>query len=91
MLVKKKEMTRVMVDNVLTPVTVVEVLSQQVVRHKTEEKDGYTALVVAVMNTKGRQLRLKEFNINPDALESFPVGHVFTSELFEADKKVAVQ
>jgi ribosomal protein L3 len=35
-----------MINDKLTPVTVVQVVPQKVIRHKTQDKDGYAALVV---------------------------------------------
>lgn len=42
----KKEMTRLWVDGAYVPVTLLHVPDQEVVRYKTEEKDGYSALVL---------------------------------------------
>jgi ribosomal protein L3 len=42
----KKEMTRLWVDGAYVPVTLLQVPHQEVVRYKTEEKDGYSALVL---------------------------------------------
>ncbi len=43
---KKQEMTRIWKNNIFVPVTLVTLLPQEVVRMKTEEKDGYKAVVV---------------------------------------------
>lgn len=61
------------VNEKLTAVTIVEVVPQKVIRHKTQEKDGYTALVVGVVGKNDTYLKQKEFNISPELLESFPV------------------
>jgi len=45
-LAKKREMTRVYVDGKMVPVTILEVVPQEVVRLKTQDKDGYDAVVV---------------------------------------------
>ena len=82
LIVKKKEMTRVMVWETLTPVTIVEIVPQRVIRHKTQDKDGYTALVVWVVGKNDTYRKQKEFNIAPELLESFPVWYVFDDSLF---------
>lgn len=91
LIVKKKEMTSVPVNEKLTAVTVVEIVPQKVIRHKTQEKDGYTALVVGVVGKNDTYLKQKEFNISPDLLESFPVWYVFDETLFEDGSDIAVQ
>jgi ribosomal protein L3 len=66
-------MTRVLIDGVLTPVTIVELLSQKVIRHKTQDRDGYDALVVGVIGKNDTYKKQKEFNISAELLESYPV------------------
>lgn len=91
LIVKKKEMTSVPVNEKLTAVTIVEIVPQKVIRHKTQEKDGYTALVVGVVGKNDNYLKQKEFNISPELLESFPVWYVFDETLFEDGTTIAVQ
>ncbi|AKH32836.1 50S ribosomal protein L3 [candidate division SR1 bacterium Aalborg_AAW-1] len=91
LIVKKKEMTSVPVNEKLTAVTIVEVVPQKVIRHKTQEKDGYTALVVGIVGKNDTYLKQKEFNISPELLESFPVGYVFDETLFDDGSMIAVQ
>lgn len=77
-------MTRVVINDKLTPVTIVSILPQEVVRQKTEEKDGYTALVVGIKDKKGETYKKqKEFNIDPSLLASFPAGQLLNESLFE--------
>lgn len=45
---KKKEMTQLWIDGAYVPVTLVQIPEQEVVRYKTQEKDGYEALVIGV-------------------------------------------
>lgn len=66
-------MTSVPVNEKMTAVTIVEVVPQKVIRHKTQEKDGYDALVVGVVGKNDTYLKQKEFNISSELLESFPV------------------
>jgi large subunit ribosomal protein L3 len=46
LVVSKKEMTRMWIDGKMVPVTLVEVLPQKVLRYKTNDKDGYQAVVI---------------------------------------------
>ena len=47
-MVSKKEMTRLRVDGKMTPVTLVEILPQKILRYKTADRDGYQAVVIGV-------------------------------------------
>lgn len=91
LIVKKKEMTSVPVNEKMTAVTIVEVVPQKVIRHKTQEKDGYDALVVGVVGKNDTYLKQKEFNISSELLESFPVWYVFDETLFDDGGVIAVQ
>lgn len=84
-------MTRVLVDGVLSPVTIVELLNQKVIRHKTQEKDGYTALIVGVIGKNDTYKKQKEFNITPDLLESYPVWYVFDETIFDGVSELSLQ
>ena len=46
-LLRKKEMTKLWVGDIPTPVTLLQVVPQEVVRLKTVENDGYAAVVLA--------------------------------------------
>jgi large subunit ribosomal protein L3 len=48
LLVKKQEMTKIWNNNQFVPVTIAQIVPQEVVRMKTLEKDGYQAVVVGV-------------------------------------------
>ena len=56
---KKLEMTRVIHNGVFTPVTLVAVPKTDIVQVKTEETDGYSAVVVRM--TDGKKETLREF------------------------------
>lgn len=61
------------------PATLVKVATQEVIRHKTIEKDGYTAVVVGVEKKeldkpKGQKVSyrlVQEYRVAPEILESF--------------------
>lgn len=84
-------MTRVMIDGKLTPVTVVQLVPQKVIRHKTQAKDWYDALVVWVVGKNDSYTKQKEFNISSDRLESFPAWYVFDGSFVDDVKSVAIQ
>jgi ribosomal protein L3 len=44
----KQEMTRVWKDDKQIPVTLIKVVNQEVIRYKTVEQDGYSAVVVGL-------------------------------------------
>lgn len=46
LILKKQEMTRLWVDDKQVPVTLLKLIPQEIIRYKTLEKDGYTAVVV---------------------------------------------
>lgn len=69
-LARKIEMTRVIKDDKFVPVTLLEVPTIQVVGYKTEEKDGYSAIVVGIVKKelvklgKGKNaLNTKDFSV----------------------------
>ncbi len=55
---KKLEMTRVIHNGTFTPVTLIKVPTLTVAQVKTEENDGYTAIVIAM--TEGKRVTLRE-------------------------------
>jgi len=77
LIVKKKGMTKIRVDGDFVSVTMVQVLPQEVLRYKTQEKDGYAALVMGIekkSNTTKGKLPYKsivEFDID----DSFVTNH----------------
>lgn len=84
-------MTRVMINDKLTPVTILQVVPQKVIRHKTQDKDWYTALVVGVTGKNDQYLKQKEFNVSSDLLSSFPAWYVFDDSFVSDVKSFAVQ
>lgn len=48
LLVAKKEMTKIWVEDKFLPVTLVKVFPQEIIRYKDASKDGYTAAVIGV-------------------------------------------
>jgi ribosomal protein L3 len=85
-------MMKIWVDSVFTPVTLVKVLPQEVLRYKTLEKDGYAAVVVGVeKKPEDKKLRknelpfskLVEFSINDSFVEKYKEGDVLDATALE--------
>ena len=60
LVVRKKEMTKLWVDGAYMSATMLELVPQELVRYKSEEKDGYVAAVVGV---EKKELKEKEKGI----------------------------
>jgi large subunit ribosomal protein L3 len=101
---KKSGMSRLFLeDGESVPVTAVSVCGNFVAGIKTEEKNGYNALLVSKTKksnnlNKSKSEFFKKININPgsltefksDDLESYEVGKHLTAELFEVGQYVDV-
>ncbi|HRU49982.1 MAG TPA: 50S ribosomal protein L3 [Candidatus Absconditabacterales bacterium] len=97
LIVSKKEMTRVWKDGKMIPVTVVKVLPQELLRYKTTEKDGYSAVVVGVNKKetnkeKGQKVKYSmtvEFkNIDDDFVNNYKSGSVLDINLLEGVNEI---
>lgn len=65
LIVAKKEMTKMWIDNNFVPVTLVQLIPQEIVRYKTQEKDGYVSAVIGVekkelKKDKGQKIKFKK-------------------------------
>lgn len=65
-------MTRLWIDNRFVPVTLAVAVEQRVVRHKTEEKDGYSALVIEIIG-ETKEPSLTEIRVDAVDLQTYPV------------------
>ena len=98
-MVAKKEMTRVWVDGKMVPVTLVEVLPQKILRYKTADKDGYSAVVIGVneketKKEKGQKLaydEVVEFKVDETFVSANEVGKVLDTSLIEGVETFAVK
>lgn len=70
------------IDGRFVAVTLASVVSQRVVRHKTEQKDKYTALVLEVQG-HAKKPHLHEIRVDSAALETYPVGATLAPTLLE--------
>ncbi len=77
---KKLEMTRVLHNGKFTPVTLIRVPTLTVAQVKTEEIDGYTALVIAM--TEGKRITLREVP-HTGVLENLVKGDEISLDLLE--------
>ncbi|MDR0650667.1 MAG: 50S ribosomal protein L3 [Candidatus Peribacteria bacterium] len=99
MVVSKKEMTRIRQDGKMVPVTLVEILPQKVLRYKTADKDGYSAVVIGVNETethkeKGKKLTydtVTEFKVDDTFVSANEVGKVLDNSLIEGVTSFAVK
>lgn len=79
---KKQEMTRLWINNRFVPVTLAVALPQRVLRHKTQENDGYSALVLEIQ-TGNKAPELAEIRVDEADLATFPVGAPLEISLLE--------
>ena len=97
---KKLGMTQIFLeDGSRVPVTVVAVGGNTVTAHRTEERDGYTALQVGFEEQKASRMtkadlgrfkaaevsprkQVREFRVQTESLEKYPVGSDISLDLF---------
>ncbi|MDR0608459.1 MAG: 50S ribosomal protein L3 [Candidatus Peribacteria bacterium] len=99
LVVAKKEMTRIWQEGKMTPVTLVEILPQKVLRYKTADRDGYNAVVVGVNETetkkeKGQKLaydKVVEFNVDEKFQSTYETGAALDLAFLEGIETVAVK
>jgi large subunit ribosomal protein L3 len=87
-------MTRLRVDGNMIPVTLLAVLPQEIIRYKSQDKDGYDAVVVGVdkkskdkKSTYGTTL---EFSFDDDFAAAYQAGTALTADLFKDVEAVTV-
>jgi len=89
----KQDMTSLLLENKMEAVTLLKFLDQEIIRLKTEEKDGYNAVVIgAVKKEKDGKVSyryIKEFKV--DALEWYNVGDKISMEQLNNIDKVTIK
>lgn len=100
LLVTKKEMTKIWVEDKFLPVTLVKVLPQEIIRYKDMSKDGYTAAVVGVGKKTSKQTKkwtekveyamVTELKVDDDFVKTHEVGKTLDSALLEWTKEVTI-
>ena len=80
-MVRKKEMTKLWINDAHVAVTLLQLVPQEVVRYKTEEKDGYEAVVLA--GGKKELSKEKGQKISYAWMKEFPASDVFKGKFSE--------
>lgn len=96
--VAKQEMTKMWIDDKFVVVTLAKVLPQEIIRYKTQEKDGYIAAVVGVekkelKKEKGQKLTysmVAEFPVDEAFVSANEAGKVLDASLLEGIASLAV-
>ena len=89
-------MTKIWINDAFVAVTLVKVLPQEIIRYKTEEKDGYVAAVVGVekkelptkKGTKTSYVTISEFKVSPEFIAANEAGKVLTADFVEGTEFV---
>lgn len=98
LIVAKKEMTKMWIEDNFVPVTLVQLVPQEIVRYKTQEKDGYVSAVVGVekkelKKDKGQKIRYKkiqEYRVDDAFVSAHQTGSVLDLALLEGVTQVDV-
>ena len=96
--VAKQEMTKMWIDDKFVAVTLAKVLPQEIIRYKTQERDGYSAVVVGVEKKelnkeKGQKLvydMVTEFPIDESLASAYEAGKSFDVSLLEGVSSLTV-
>ncbi len=95
LLLKKAEMTKLWVDGKHVPVTLLSLLSQEVIKHRTVELDWYSAVVVWVWKKEKWDKivydKIMEFRVAPSELSNFEVWSSLDLSLLEWVDKVVLK
>ncbi len=97
-MVRKKEMTKLWIGDAHVAVTLLQLVPQEVVRYKTEEKDGYEAVVLAggkkeLSKEKGQKVSyawMKEFPTSDMFKGKFSEGSFVDISLLEGVEEVSL-
>ena len=98
LIVAKKEMTKMWIEDNFVPVTLVQLVPQEIVRYKTQEKDGYVSAVVGVekkelKKDKGQKIKYKktqEYKVDDSFVSAHQAGSVLDLWLLEGVVQVDV-
>ena len=86
------------IEDNFVPVTLVQLLPQEIVRYKTQEKDGYVSVVVGVekkelKKEKGQKIsykKMQEYKVDDGFVSTYEVGSVLDLALLEGITQVDV-
>jgi len=98
LIVAKKEMTKMWIEDSFVPVTLVQLIPQEIVRYKTQEKDGYVSAVVGVekkelKKDKGQKIKYKktqEYKVDDSFVSAHQAGSLLDLGLLEGVVQVDV-
>lgn len=98
LIVAKKEMTKMWIEDNFVPVTLVQLLPQEIVRYKTQEKDGYVSAVVGIekkelKKDKGQKIKYKktqEYKVDDSFVSAHQAGSLLDLGLLEGVTQVDV-
>ena len=90
----KQDMTSLLIDNAMQAVTLLKFLpDQEIIRLKTEEKDGYNAIVIWAgkkeKDWKVEYKYIKEFKV--DSLDGYNVWDKISTEILNNVEKVTIK
>ena len=96
--VAKQEMTKMWIGDKFVAVTLAKVLPQEIIRYKTQEKDGYAAVVVGVEKKelnkeKGQKLvygMVTEFPVDEAFVSANEAGKILDASLLEGVSSLVV-
>ncbi len=91
-------MTKMRIDDAFVPVTLVQVVPQEILRYKTQEKDGYLSVVVGVEKkelnkTKGQKIvytKVQEYKVDDAFVAAHQAGSALDFSLLEGVEVVDV-
>lgn len=91
LIVKKKEMTKMWIEDAFVPVTLVQLVPQEIVRYKTQEKDGYVAAVIGVgkkelKKEKGQKIiyrKMQEYRVDDAFVSAHQAGSLLDLTLLD--------
>ncbi len=98
LIVAKQEMTKMWIEDNFVPVTLVKLVPQEIVRYKTQEKDGYVSAVIGVekkelKKDKGQKIAYKkqqEYKVDDVFVSAHQAGSVLDLWLLEGVTQVDV-
>jgi len=98
LIVAKKEMTKMWIEDNFVPVTLVQIVPQEIVRYKTLEKDGYVSAVVGMEKKernkdKGQKIvyrKMQEYKVDDSFVSSHEAWSLLNFDLLEGVAQVDV-
>lgn len=98
LIVKKKEMTKMWIEDNFVPVTLVQLVPQEIVRYKNKEKDGYVSAVIGVekkdlKKEKGQKIsykKMQEYRVDDAFVSAHQTGSLLNLDLLEGINTVDV-